>query len=150
AAIYRSLAENGDGEPRLHDATGLAATDPATVRELVRHIDVFARVSPAEKYQIVRALQANGEVVAMTGDGINDAAALRAADMGIAMGARGTEVARDVADVVLLDDDLGAIVTAVAQGRTIHANIGKALRFLLATNFSEILVTMGALAVGVG
>jgi P-type Ca2+ transporter type 2C len=150
AAIYRLLAPEADGPLRVHDATGLTAADEATICELVRHVDVFARVSPGEKYQIVRALQANGDVVLMTGDGINDAAALRAADIGIAMGARGTDVARDVADVVLLDDDLGAIVTAVAQGRTIHTNIRKALRFLLATNFSEILVTLGGLALGVG
>jgi Ca2+-transporting ATPase len=112
-------------------------------------VDVFARVSPVHKYQIVRALQASGEVVAMTGDGINDAAALKAADIGVAMGARGTDVARDVADVVLGDDDFGALVRAIEQGRTIHRNIGKTLRFLLATNFSEILLTLGALALGV-
>ena len=150
AAIYRAMALETDGAIRVHDAAGLSTADPATVRELVRRVDVFARVSPADKYQIVRALQADGEIVAMTGDGINDAAALRAADIGVAMGARGTDVARDVADVVLLDDDLGAIVTAVAQGRTIHTNISKALRFLLATNFSEILVTLGALGLGLG
>ncbi len=115
---------------------------------LVAEVDVFARVSPAHKHQIVRALQAGGHVVAMTGDGINDAAALRAADIGVAMGARGTDVARDVADVVLMDDDFASIVRAVEQGRTIHANISKALRFLLSTNFSEILVTLGALALG--
>jgi Ca2+-transporting ATPase len=150
AAIYRALGPSPGVPVRVCDAAELAAADAATVRELARTVDVFARVSPAEKYQIVRALQADGEIVAMTGDGINDAAALRAADIGVAMGARGTDVARDVADIVLLDDDLGAMVTAVAQGRTIQTNIGKALRFLLATNFSEILATLGALALGVG
>src|SRR6185295_13517494 len=132
------------------DASHVEELSPDKLGKLVHEVDVFARVSPADKYRIVRALQANGEVVVMTGDGINDAAALRAADIGVAMGARGTDVARDVADVVLLDDDLGVIVTAVAQGRTIHANIAKALRFLLATNFSEILVTLGALGLGLG
>jgi len=95
AAIYRAMALETDGAIRVHDAAGLSTTDPDTVRELVRRVDVFARVSPADKYQIVRALQADGEIVAMTGDGINDAAALRAADIGVAMGARGTDVARD-------------------------------------------------------
>ena len=148
AAIYRELNAGATG---ARGARRLAArrAEPRRRWQLVREVDVFARVSPADKYQIVRALQAGGEVVAMTGDGINDAAALRAADVGVAMGARGTDVARDVADVVLLDDDFDAIVAAIEQGRTIHTNIRKALRFLLATNFSEILVTLGALAVGI-
>jgi Ca2+-transporting ATPase len=148
AAIYRAL-DLGNGGPHVFDASHVDELSPDTLRTLVREVDVFARVSPADKYRIVRALQADGEVVAMTGDGINDAAALRAADIGVAMGERGTDVARDVADVVLLTDDFDGIVAAVAQGRTIHTNIGKSLRFLLATNFSEILVTLGALAIGI-
>lgn len=148
AAIYREL-DLGNGTPHVFDASHVDELSPETLGVLVRDVDVFARVSPADKYRIVRALQAHGEVVAMTGDGINDAAALRAADIGVAMGARGTDVARDVADVVLLTDDFDGIVAAVAQGRTIHTNIGKSLRFLLATNGSEILVTLGALAVGI-
>jgi Ca2+-transporting ATPase len=148
SAIYRQLGlENG--RPRVFDASHVDELGPDTLSSLVREVDVFARMSPADKYRIVRALQASGEVVAMTGDGHNDVAALRAADIGVAMGQRGTDVARDVADVVLIDDDFGGIVGAVGQGRTIHANVGKALRFLLATNFSEILVTLGALVVGV-
>ncbi|HTO13502.1 MAG TPA: HAD-IC family P-type ATPase [Candidatus Binatia bacterium] len=148
AAIYRGLAL-GNGAPQVLDASHVGELSPDRLTSLVEKVDVFARVSPADKYRIVRALQARGEVVAMTGDGINDAAALRAADIGVAMGDRGTDVARDVADVVLLTDDFGGIVAAVAQGRTIHTNISKSLRFLLATNFSEILVTLGALAAGV-
>jgi Ca2+-transporting ATPase len=130
------------------EASALAGADARRLAELVGEADVFARVSPAHKYQIVRALQAAGHVVAMTGDGINDAAALRAADVGIAMGARGTDLARDVADVVLLQDDFGALLGAIAQGRAIHDNVGRSVRFLLATNTSEILTTLGALAVG--
>jgi Ca2+-transporting ATPase len=148
AAIYRELGLGND-TPHVFDASHVDELSPEKLGMLVREVDVFARVSPADKYRIVRALQARGEVVAMTGDGINDAAALRAADIGVAMGARGTDVARDVADVVLLTDDFDGIVAAVAQGRTIHTNIGKSLRFLLATNGSEILVTLGALAVGI-
>ena len=148
SAIYRDFDPAGRRIPRVIEAAELSRMDPETLVRVAAEVDVFARVSPAHKYQIVRALQAGGHVVAMTGDGINDAAALRAADIGVAMGARGTDVARDVADVVLMDDDFGSIVRAVAQGRTIHANISKALRFLLSTNFSEILVTLGALALG--
>ena len=148
AAIYHDFDPTGLRTPRVVEASQLSGLDREALVALVAEVDVFARVSPAHKHQIVRALQAGGHVVAMTGDGINDAAALRAADIGVAMGARGTDVARDVADVVLMDDDFASIVRAVEQGRTIHANISKALRFLLSTNFSEILVTLGALALG--
>jgi Ca2+-transporting ATPase len=148
AAVYGELGR-GNGNARIFDASHLGDVGADEMRALVRHVDVFARVSPRDKYRIVRALQAGGEIVAMTGDGINDAAALRAADIGVAMGARGTDVARDVADVVLVGDDFSGIVTAIEQGRTIHSNIGKSLRFLLATNVSEILVTLGGLALGV-
>jgi Ca2+-transporting ATPase len=148
-AVARELGVTSNGTARVIDAARLAGLDDSALREAVRDIEVVARVTPAHKYHIVRALQAGGEIVAMTGDGINDAAALRAADVGIAMGARGTDVARDVADVVLVDDDFGAIVAAIEQGRGIRANVSKALRFLLATNLSELLVAASALAVGV-
>jgi P-type Ca2+ transporter type 2C len=148
AAIYDEL-RLGNGAPRVFDGSHVEELGADTLATLLGRVDVFARVSPADKYRIVRALQAAGEVVAMTGDGINDAAALRAADVGIAMGARGTDVARDVADVVLKTDDFDGVVAAIAQGRTIHANISRSLRFLLATNFSEILVTVAALAAGI-
>jgi Ca2+-transporting ATPase len=147
AAIYQQAAL-GDRTPTVFDGAQVGDVRPESLPSVIRDVDVFARVSPADKYRIVRALQAAGEVVAMTGDGINDAAALRAADIGVAMGARGTDVARDVADVVLVTDDFAGIVAAVEQGRAIHANVGKALRFLLATNFSEILVTLGAMVAG--
>jgi phosphoserine phosphatase len=148
AAIYGELGRE-NGPARIFDASHVGELAGDEMKSLVRDVDVFARVSPRDKYRIVRALQASGEVVAMTGDGINDAAALRAADIGVAMGARGTDVARDVADVVLVGDDFDGIVAAIEQGRTIHANIGKSLRFLLATNVSEILVTLGGLALGI-
>jgi len=148
AAVYGELGR-GNGHARIFDGSHLDRIGADEMQALVREVDVFARVSPRDKYRIVRALQAGGDVVAMTGDGINDAAALRAADIGVAMGARGTDVARDVADVVLVGDDFGGIVTAIEQGRTIHTNIGKSLRFLLATNVSEILLTLGSLALGI-
>jgi Ca2+-transporting ATPase len=148
AAVCRELDLLRDGDPRVLEAARLIGMEVEDLRRHAREVDVFSRVSPAHKYHIVRAFQANGEIVAMTGDGINDAAALRAADIGVAMGAGGTDMAREVADVVLLDDDLGAIVKAVGQGRSIRDNIGRALRFLLSTNFSEILVTLGALTIG--
>jgi Ca2+-transporting ATPase len=148
-AVGRELTLVRDGHVRVLEASQLAQVSPEVLRGLARGIDVFARVSPTHKYQIVRALQASGEVVAMTGDGVNDAPALKAADIGVAMGARGTNLARDLADVVLLDDNFGSIVDAIEQGRVIYANVGKSLRFLLATNLSEILVTVGAIGFGV-
>ena len=147
-AVGRALGLERHGSLRVAEATQLSALTPDALRGLAAEVDIFARVSPAHKYQIVRALQNGGDVVAMTGDGINDGPALRAADIGVAMGASGTDVARDLGDVVLLDDNLASLVAAIEQGRTTHTNVRKALNFLLATNLSEILVTIGAIALG--
>ena len=147
-AVGRKLGLPRNGQLRMLEAGELTRLDASAMRGVVRDVDVFARVAPAQKYEIVRALQAGGDVVAMTGDGINDGPALKAADIGVAMGERGTEMARDIADVVLMDDDFRSIVAAVEQGRTLRANLRKALRFLFATNLSEVLVTGAAMLVG--
>jgi Ca2+-transporting ATPase len=117
---------------------------------LAQKVQVFARVSPANKLQIVQALQKAGKVVAMTGDGINDSPALKAADIGIAMGHSGTDVAREVADVILENDNLETMIIAVSHGRTIYNNIRKSVHFLLATNLSEIMVMLVAISSGLG
>ena len=112
----------------------LERLDDAALAARMRTCSVFARVMPDQKLRIVKALKANGEVVAMTGDGVNDAPSLKAADIGVAMGGRGTDVAREASSIVLLDDDFGSIVTTVRLGRRIYDNLRKAMSFIFAVH----------------
>ncbi len=120
------------------------ALDDATLRERVEEIDVYARAEPTHKVRILQALRANGHTVAMTGDGVNDAPALKNADVGIAMGVRGTDVAKQASDIVLLDDNYATIRNAIRRGRTIFDNIWKFVAYLLSANLAEVLVVVVA------
>ncbi len=137
----------GDGVGAVSGA-GLSAMDDAELREAVRRVDVFARATPEHKLRLVQALQANGEVVAMTGDGVNDAPALKRADVGVAMGMKGTEAAKQSAEMVLADDNFASIEQAVREGRTVYDNIRKAILFILPTNGGEALTILAAIALG--
>jgi Ca2+-transporting ATPase len=150
SAVGRTLALNRSGPLRVSDSTRLGDLDEIGEQKTSEHAHVFARVSPVNKLRIVHAFQRAGKVVAMTGDGINDSPALKAADIGVAMGGAGADAARDVADVVLENDDLQTMLVAIGEGRTIYRNIRKSLHFLLATNFSEIIVMFVAIAAGLG
>lgn len=122
------------------DAKKLDALDDKSAIELIRKTDIFARANPEHKYRIVDLLKKDGEVVAVTGDGINDAPALKHADVGIAMGIKGTQATREVADVVLKDDSFSSIVVAIEEGRRIYDNIVLFIKYMLAANFSELFV----------
>ena len=146
AAIGREMGLSDN----LEAVTGevLEAASDEELRGLVRRHDVFARTSPEHKLRLVKALQANGDVVAMTGDGVNDAPALKRADVGVAMGIKGTEATKEAAEIVLADDNFASIERAVEEGRTIYDNLRKAILFILPTNGAEALVILAAVVAG--
>lgn len=126
----------------------LNALSGEALKDALRNVNVFAQVSPEHKTKIVTALKARGEIVAMTGDGVNDAPSLKSADVGIAMGITGTDVAKNAADIILTDDNFSTIVKAIEQGRSIYANIKKSVLFLLSSNFGEIITMLAAILCG--
>jgi Ca2+-transporting ATPase len=138
-AIGRQLGLLEEGEGGLTGAE-LSAIDDDQLRRVVAGRHVFARVSPEQKLRLVRALQRDGQVVAMTGDGVNDAPALKQADIGVAMGITGTSVAKEAADMVLTDDNFATIVAAVEEGRRVYDNLVKSLAFVLPTNLGLALI----------
>ncbi|MEA3547555.1 MAG: HAD-IC family P-type ATPase [Thermodesulfobacteriota bacterium] len=148
--VGKELQLNGESGIKILDSTSLSSMKPEKMIALSQQTNIFARVSPSNKLQIVQAFQDDGKVVVMTGDGINDGPALKKADIGVAMGRTGTDVAREISDVVLEDDRLETMIIAVQEGRTIYINVRKALRFLLSTNLSEIVVTFTANLAGMG
>ncbi|WP_442756269.1 HAD-IC family P-type ATPase [Methylocystis sp. JAN1] len=147
-AIARALDLGDGGALRIIDADAIPDLEDMSDGAAIPH--VFARVTPGQKLEIVEALQRAGHVVAMTGDGVNDSPALKAADIGVAMGFSGSEAARDVADIILQDDRLESLIPAIRQGRATHANIRRAIHYLLATNMSEILLMLLAPAFNLG
>ena len=147
-AIARELRLNGDEEVQALHARDLEGVTHDRLAEFARTVNVFARVSPEDKLRIVEALVQSGEVVAVTGDGVNDAPALKRATIGVAMGERGTEAAKEAADVVLADDNFATILKAVEGGRTVYANIIKFVHMMFSHNLAEVLVIFVSIAAG--
>jgi magnesium-transporting ATPase (P-type) len=137
----------GDGVTVIQ-GTDLDTYSEDQLQDAVQRCDIFARVSPEQKLRLVTALQASGEVVSMTGDGVNDAPALKRADVGVAMGVKGTEVAKESAEMVLADDNFATIATAVEEGRTVYDNLQKSILFVLPTNGGEALTIIAAIVTG--
>jgi len=146
-AIARMLGIARIGD-RAVNGSELELMPEQNLRSDIDTVAVFARVHPAQKLRIVEALQSRGEVVAMTGDGVNDAPALSRADVGVAMGITGTEVAKSASDIVITDDNFRTIVRAVKEGRLVHRNLGKVILYLFATSMAEIAVLLAALLLG--
>ncbi len=150
AITARAIAENVGINTKSGVLTGeeLDKMDDETLEKLAGEFDVYARTSPEHKLRLVRALQAKGQVVAMTGDGVNDAPALKQAEVGVAMGKRGTEAAKEVSNMVLTDDNFASIYHAVVEGRTIYDNLQKAILYILPTSFGEASIVILAVLLG--
>jgi len=149
AAIAKEIGIMGEGDRAVAGAE-LALMSDRELHDSVKEISVYARVSPEDKTRIVQTWTAHGEVVAMTGDGVNDAPSLKAADVGVAMGITGTEVSKNAADMIITDDNFATIIDAISVGRTAYDNIRKTIAFLLSVNFAEIFILLaGMLLVGV-
>jgi Ca2+-transporting ATPase len=144
--IAAELGISQDG--RILTGQDLEGMEPADLKQVVGEVDVYARVSPEHKLNIVKAFEENGEIVAMTGDGVNDAPALNAADIGISMGITGTDVAKEASDMILLDDNFATIVAAVEEGRRIYDNIRKFFTYTMTSNAGEIWVMLIAPLIG--
>ena len=147
AAAIAKMLGIGDGKTAVAGKE-IEAMNEAALQQCVREVDVFARASPEHKLRLVKAIQANGQIVAMTGDGVNDAPALKKADIGVAMGIKGTEVTKEAAGMILADDNFASIGAAVKEGRTVYNNIEKAMLFLLPTNVAQALVIAVAILFG--
>jgi Ca2+-transporting ATPase len=137
--------EVGIASDRVMDAQELDALSDAELRELVRHVSVFARAVPEHKYRLVKALQENGDVVAVTGDGVNDSLALKGADIGIAMGIKGTDAAKEAADIVLADDNFSTIGKGIFEGRRIFDNLSKGVKYYLSVKLALVAVFSASL-----
>jgi Ca2+-transporting ATPase len=150
AAIADQTGVTDETEPRVIHGSELSDPDEMSEdqRRRVFETEIFARVSPEQKLHLIKLMQARGQTVAMTGDGVNDAPALKKADIGVAMGQRGTDAARQAADMVLLDDAFSSIVAAVRQGRIIFDNIRQSIMFMLCTNVAEVIAVAVASAAG--
>ena len=147
AAAIAKMLGIGDGKTAVAGAE-IEEMNEAALQETVRDVDVFARASPEHKLRLVKAIQANRQIVAMTGDGVNDAPSLKKADIGVAMGIKGTEVTKEAAGMILADDNFASIGAAVKEGRTVYNNIEKAILFLFPTNVAQALVIAVAIFLG--
>ena len=147
AAAIAKMLGIGDGRTAITGAE-IEEMNEAALQETVQNVDVFARASPEHKLRLVKAIQANKQIVAMTGDGVNDAPSLKKAEIGVAMGIKGTEVTKEAAGMILADDNFASITAAVKEGRTVYNNIEKAILFMLPTNVAQALVIAVAILFG--